>query len=92
MVASCPHENFACQCDVARMSKDIGGPITDYHMDMRLECADCGTPFEFMGLPHGISPDKPMGSPDNKEARMPIRPAGSHGRGFWPGFTITRKT
>ncbi len=68
---SCAHENFSANVNVARLV-DTGR----FSADVTISCADCGQPFQFMGLKPGISTREPMVSPDALEARMPICPEG----------------
>ena len=49
--------------------------VKSYKADVKIHCAQCGLPFEFIGLPMGVSPNQPMCSIDAQQARMPIRPS-----------------
>jgi hypothetical protein len=51
--------------------------IVGFAADVKINCADCGMPFEFIGLPIGVSAtnSKPMVSMDRKELRAPIKPS-----------------
>lgn len=74
----CPHMNFNARVAVNRL-EDVGR----FTADVTIECADCGEPFHFKGLPMGSSPDRPMVSVDGLELRAPIGPGmtpflGSH--------------
>lgn len=72
---ACQHHEFAANVTVNRL-EDSGG----FHAELRIECAQCHQPFEFIGLPVGlaIGPNgKPTASFDGLEARMPIRPRGT---------------
>lgn len=71
----CVHMNFSADCQVARLSKEDGGPITGYTLDVRVKCAECGLPFRFMGLPFGSHYAEPRLSADSEELRAPIEPA-----------------
>lgn len=73
----CEHANFQAVCNVNRLSKVEGGPITGYSVDVRVLCDDCKLPFRFIGLPGGSSPAYPTTSIDGAEARMPIGPSDS---------------
>ena len=70
---SCPHENFTSQVNVFRFQGDDGS-ITSYSADIMTKCADCGEPFQFLGVPGGVSPTEPHCSVDGTELRAPIRP------------------
>lgn len=73
-MTDCKHENFAANVNVGRITEVEGGPVTSYCADIIIKCGQCGTEFEFIGVPAGISPDAPMVSIDFKELRVPIRP------------------
>jgi hypothetical protein len=86
----CPHENFAAQVDVNRLTRGEDGPINGFVADVRIQCADCDEVFRFMGVEAGHMPDRPMVSVDEKEIHLPIRPATSDpdfGLGI-PGYAI----
>ena len=87
----CPHENFAISGEVTRLSKDEGGPIHGYSVDLKVWCADCDEKFRWVGVPAGMSPARPMCSIDETELHAPIRPASADpdfGLGI-PGFAIS---
>lgn len=44
--------------------------------DIKVICADCGLPFQFLGLPLGLNLSGAAMSVDGQEARMAIAPAG----------------
>lgn len=69
---SCAHENFRAQVDVARL-EDSGR----FSAEIRIECVDCGVPFQFLGLPIGIDLNGATISADGLEARIAIAAAGS---------------
>jgi hypothetical protein len=73
---TCAHEHFQCVARVGRLSEVDGGPITGYTADITICCADCGLPFEFLGMEPGSSPVAPRCSIDAAEARLPIAPRG----------------
>lgn len=89
----CEHENFACECDVNRLSSKEGGPINRYMMDVRVRCADCGLSFRFIGLPTGLDLNGAAVSVDATEGRFAIAPKGqvvSITEGAPMGFTVRR--
>ncbi len=88
MNTPCLHENFACQCNVGRLTDTEGGPVTHYTVDVTIHCTDCGEPFEFFGLPVGHSSYKPMVSFDGTELRAPIMPHGKPPPQGLPGFGV----
>lgn len=71
----CEHTNFTASVSVARLSEEDGGVITGYSADLKICCADCGLPFQFIGVPNGYSPFEPKASIDNEELRLPITPS-----------------
>lgn len=73
-VAACSHARFGASVEVNRLSDDDGGPVTGYSADIRIRCAECGLPFEFIGLPAGLSPSQPTSSFAGDELRVPIKP------------------
>lgn len=73
----CDHQNFHANVSIARLAADDSGEkIVGFSAGVTIRCVDCGTPFEFVGLPMGYSPMQPMCSVDGYEARMPIMPRG----------------
>lgn len=72
----CNHKSFAAKCEVSRLVKPTNKSdiADDYTMDVTVKCAECGMPFEFIGVPAGISFKHPTVSADFKELRVPIRP------------------
>lgn len=65
----CKHVHFDARVEVSRLH-DIGR----YAADVHVWCADCNTPFMFLGLPNGLDLDQPTVSIDATEARLPIHP------------------
>jgi hypothetical protein len=62
---SCNHDNLKAAADIERSSD---GSL----VKLRISCADCGAPVIFPGLESGRSTERPMGSADGTEARLPI--------------------
>lgn len=75
VTAPCAHEQFKCDCKVARLSEIEAGPITGYQLDIEVKCVQCGLQFRFRGIPAGNDPDFPRTSIDGTELRAPIEPA-----------------
>jgi hypothetical protein len=74
----CDHKNFLAAVDVCRLTADTdSNNVVGFAVDVKINCAECGMPFEFIGLPVGISAmnSKPMISMDGKELRAPIKPS-----------------
>lgn len=73
---SCKHTRFYSHVIVNRvMESDNSDVLVGYAADIVVRCDECGLPFEFMGLPMGYSPRKPMVSLDKTELRAPIKPS-----------------
>jgi hypothetical protein len=89
---ACPHENFAAEVEVSRITGgEPDGPVIAFSAAIRARCADCGEPFRWTGVQAGLSQDRPMCSPDETELRAPLRPASADpdfGMGL-PGFAVT---
>lgn len=86
---NCPHMNFAVQANVGRLLRsDEDSTIVGFTMDVTVKCTECNKPFEFVGLPMGYSPYRPMCSVDGQEARMPIKPVGEQMAIGLPEFTV----
>lgn len=71
----CKHENFGAAVDVHRVAEKVGDPIEDYHADVRINCADCGLAFKFIGMKSGLDYRSPTVRIDGLEASLPIRPS-----------------
>lgn len=69
MVNECKHKGFVANVAVNRL-EDSGG----FAADITIKCVECQQPFQFLGLPGGLSPNMPTVSVDRTEARMPIAP------------------
>lgn len=88
---ACPHEDFAVEAAVGRITDGEGGPVMAFVCELRVECVRCREPFRFIGVPAGVMPGRPACSVDEKTLNIPIRPASSDpdfGLGM-PGFAVT---
>lgn len=47
-----------------------------FSADVRIKCAECGLPFQFIGLPLGLNLNGAAMSVDGQEARIAIAPVG----------------
>ena len=47
-----------------------------YMVDLSIRCMECGTPFQFLGLPLGLNFDGATMSLDGQEAHLAIAPVG----------------
>lgn len=72
----CKHENFKIEGVVNRLTdtEEADAPVTGYHMDLTVHCADCMMPFKFKGMQVGYSPSRPTTNFEQVEARLPIEP------------------
>lgn len=90
-MSDCVHMNFKAHVAVGRLQAgETDATIVGFTADVTVECADCGHPFEWVGIPMGYSPMHPMCSVDGLEARMPLMPKGVPMRTDLAGFTIRR--
>jgi hypothetical protein len=80
-LTGCQHENCQATVEVVRLTAVEGGPVTSFTAQVRIWCADCDEPFQWVGMPIGLSPLIPMVSVDGRELRAPLRPASAP-----PGF------
>lgn len=67
--SECKHEQFGAKVEVNRL-ENIGA----FMADVTVTCLDCGTPFQFVGLPGGLQIGGATCSVDMTEARLTIRP------------------
>lgn len=67
----CEHKDFTADVQVNRL-EDSGR----FTADVRVTCAECRTPFRFIGLPAGVDLNSPTVSTDATEGRFPIAPQG----------------
>ncbi len=70
----CEHKDFKACANIFRMPQEEGGEIKSYCCDLKIECAECGMPFLFKGVPFGVTPVQPTMSIDRTELRIPIEP------------------
>lgn len=76
-MAECKHMDFKANVKVGRLTAaENSDVVVWFDAEVTIECAECGIPFEFMGLPMGLSPLEPCCSVTGVEARMPIKPKG----------------
>ena len=71
MADRCAHMTFSANVAVNRI-EDKGR----FAADIRIKCAECGLPFQFMGLEPGLDMNGARVSLDGLEARMAICPQG----------------
>lgn len=75
------HDRFEAEASVIRLSEKEGGVITHFRVDVRVRCTLCDTPFQWIGLPNGISPEQPTRSLDGLELSAPVEPQYTKMRG-----------
>lgn len=68
----CAHMEFGAEVRVARL-EDIG----KFNAEVRIHCAGCGLPFQFLGLQPGIDLEGARVSLDGLEANLAISPQGA---------------
>lgn len=74
--AKCMHQDFIANVSVNRITKGEGGPVESYIADVKVECAQCHRPFQFLGLELGLHMRGARMSVDGQEARLAIAPVG----------------
>lgn len=96
-MSTCVHLNFQANCQIIRLKGNEEAPDTEpvkmYTMNVRVQCAECGKRFVFVGLEAGANLAEPMVSIDGQEGRFPIGPEGevvTEMEGTPLGFTIRR--
>lgn len=68
--------NFECRASIGRLTaEDDLEKVLAFVADIQVICADCGLPFEWMGLEMGVFNSRPSTSFDRTELRAPIRPS-----------------
>jgi len=71
-MTDCPHMAFTASVGVARL-EDTG----QFQAHVKIECAQCHRPFQFLGLPLGLDLRGAAMSADGQEAHLAIAPVGS---------------
>lgn len=70
----CQHMNFGVVGEVYRLTDTDDGPVTSFSIEVKVKCAMCDMPFEWLGVDRGLSVKKPMKSADGLTLRAPIIP------------------
>ena len=90
-MADCKHLSFRAEVRVNRLTaSETDDTVIAYNAEIIVKCVDCDTPFEFIGLPMGMSHHEPMVSVDCLEARIPIKPKGTPMSADLTGFALRR--
>lgn len=76
MADACEHLDFSATVGVGRLTDGDGGPVTSWCADIKIQCAKCGRPMQFLGLPLGVNLRGPTMSVDGLEARLALMPQG----------------
>lgn len=74
--SECPHMNFLADVAVGRIEPSKAGEKMRFCADVKIQCAECGLPFRFIGLPAGLDLNGAATSVDATEARLAIAPKG----------------
>ncbi len=76
-MGDCTHENFNCFANVGRLLREDGDKeAAAFVAEIKITCRDCGTKFEFLGVPMGYQPGATRVSVDGLELRAALRPKG----------------
>ncbi len=73
-LSDCKHESFDAEVTVRRLLGSASAIVEAYGADVRINCADCGKLFRFVGVEVGLSGTEPSMSADGLELRVPIVP------------------
>lgn len=65
----CTHDDFVAVVKVARILD-----VAKFVAEITVNCAHCGEPFRFVGVPAGLNYARPMCSIDGLELYAPIEP------------------
>lgn len=74
-MADCPHLNIMAHVHNLRVTEIAGQPALHWIAAVVVKCAQCGCPFQFLGLPTGMSVDTPAAAPGARIAHLPMVPA-----------------
>ena len=89
MVNDCKHENFTARVNVGRLLHDGREDPSAFVAEIKINCVECGLPFEFLGVPMGYQPGATRVSPDGLELRAALKPQGQNlDQTGMPGFDI----
>ena len=92
-MSKCKHMNFKVENIVNRLTDD-NGEVTDFHMDVNVQCDDCDMPFRFKGLPPGLSGEKPSTCIVGQQGRFPLEPVDGclRMKSKMPGYSVSVTT
>lgn len=92
MTKKCDHEHIVADINFARLRTVEDGPVTHYGADIKIECGQCGQPFQFVGVPLGVNCYRPTTDIEGTTLSAPIVPAGESVPEGLPGFHIAKAT
>lgn len=83
-MADCPHMDFAASVGVGRLTGTGAseGVVIAYVADIKVHCANCGKPFQFLGLEPGYDNQGARVSIDGLEAHIALSPEGARPNPF----------
>ena len=85
--------NFNVIAEVARIQRSDSDPeIIAFHADFKVQCRECGLPFEFVGLPLGFSHYRPTVAIDGTILHQPLIPQGGKVTEGLAGFNVTMQS
>lgn len=89
----CKHENFRVAANVARLLKNLDdAEPSAFVAEIGITCLDCGTPFEFLGVPMGYHPGNTRVSVDGLALNAAIKPKGAVlDQSGMPGYSVNVK-
>lgn len=88
-IGKCEHLTFTAHVDVNRlMDEKDENLVRAFVADIRVKCADCGLPFEWVGFSAGYRGDEARVDTSAQELRAPLKPKGCLAMPGIPGFNI----
>jgi|SRR5580700_686421 hypothetical protein len=82
-LTKCEHKDFKAMVNVGRLLDNATEScVVGYIADIRIKCAECGLPFEFLGLEPGVDTQGARVSLDGLEARIALTPKGTRPNPF----------
>lgn len=81
---SCRHDQFEVHCHTVRLDGPEGGAVVGYVLQAKVNCKDCGLPFQFAGFPVMHDSMRPGLSADMTALHLPMMPLALVGMEFHP--------
>lgn len=90
---TCSHINFSATLKVHRVvtqepAEGQEPDIAAYMAEIRVQCADCGNPFEWVGFPMGIHSDQARVDISGQQLNAPLKPQGVEKMKGFGGFDV----